>query len=668
MGNHARRQILTLSGIIAWILFVLAGYYYFHKPITVAMITAPAQGLLDLLLAIWFAGLSGGLGRRLLRAEAISALERAVLQFALGSGIISLVWFTASLLGLLRLPLGLPLMLAGTALVYRDALAWLGEFRVLGASWRDTPAVERLLALIVAVLLFFQLLIAAAPPVKWDALAYHLQLPRQYLAAGRFIFTPDNPYWGHPQLVEMLFTLGMSLHRAETAALLSWSAGLLSLIGIFGFTSTQSARLGSGKASTSAGWIAVAAVVAGATFRSLLGWSYSEPFSILYGLSALVAFYQWLDTHRRGWFLWASVFCGLAIGTKWTAGVLPAGIYLATLFFFKRSRLTFKDLLFKLWLPGGAIILGITAPWLIKNLAVTGNPFYPYFIGTPWFDLARLASANPPREIIDWWLHLLLPVSATWAGLDSAPGFSADLGPLLLLLSAFGLWAYRRVPGVQASVIVLLPAALAMGLASLRFSHLMQTRLYYALLPVGAFLAGLGWMWCQPLNLLGVRMRRILAAVLLLVLGLALWQDGQWIGTATPGRVLQGTQTRQSYLENTLGFYSLAMQKIASLPADSRILMLWEPRGFYAPLNAQADLWIDRWRTDRRELKSAPAILERWKSQGYTHLLVYRPGVQLIQPPAGEPPGEDWLVLQETLRQLSTPTSIGSVYDLYDLK
>ncbi len=503
MGNNARRQILILSGIIAWILFVLAGYYYFHKPITVEMIAAPAPGLLDLLLVFWFAGLSGGLGRRLLHAGAVSALERAVLQFALGSGIISLVWFAASLLGLLRLPLGLLLMLAGTTFVYRDALAWLCEFRALGASWRESTAVEKALALMVAGLLFFQLLIALAPPVKWDALAYHLQLPRQYLAAGRLFFTPENPYWGHPQLVEMLFTLGMSIHRAETAAVLSWSAGFFSLIGIFGLTSARSARLRPGKAGTSAGWIAVAAVVAGTTFRFLLGWSYGEPFSILYGLSALIAFFQWLDTQRRSWFLWASAFCGLAIGTKWTAGVLPAGIFLATLFFYRQSRLTFRDLLLKLWLPGGAIILGITAPWLMKNLVVTGNPLYPYFIGTPWFDSARLASANPPQEAIDWWLHLLLPISATWAGIDSTPGFSADLGPLLLLLSTIGVWAYRRIPGVQASVIVLFPAALAMGLASLRLGHLMQTRLYYALLPVGAFLAGLGWIWCQPLNILG---------------------------------------------------------------------------------------------------------------------------------------------------------------------
>ncbi len=667
MRKNIRRDSLILSGIVLWILFVLGGYYYYHKPITIEMINAPAGGLLDLVLAFWFAGLSGGLGRRFLRAETVSPLERAILQFALGSGIIGLAWFGVSLLGLLRFPVGLPLMLAGTVIVFRDSLAWSGEFRALGKGWQETHTVEKLLVLIAAGLLFFQLQVALAPPIKWDALAYHLQLPRQYLAAGRFVFTPENPYWGHPQLVEMLYTLAMSIHRAETAAVLGWSAGLLSLVGVFGFASAQATRLERGNPGASAGWVAVAAVVAGTTFRYLLGWSYTEPFAILYGLSALIAVFQGLNTHRRGWFLWACLFCGLAIGTKWTAGVLAAGIYLVMLVFFRHSGITLKELFLKQWLPGGAIVFSITLPWLAKNLIATGNPIFPYFIGTPWFDAARLTSANPLGEAIQWWLHLLLPVSATWTGIDSAPGFSADLGPLLLLLSAIGLWAYRRDPGVQAAALVTVPAALAMGLASLRFGHLMQTRLYYALLPAAALLAGLGWVWCQQV-ILGVRLRRVMAAVLLLVLGLAFWQDSQWIGTITPGRVVLGTQTRQSYLENTLGYHILAMQTIAGLPGDSRILMLWEPRGFYAPLNAQADLWIDRWRTDRRELATAPAILDRWKAQGYTHLLVYQAGVELIRPLAGESPGEDWIVLQETLQRLPPPTAIGDAYYLYDLK
>lgn len=136
---------------------------------------------------------------------------------------------------------------------------------------------------------------------------------------------------------------------------------------------------------------------------------------------------------------------------------------------------------------------------------------------------------------------------------------------------------------------------------------------------------------------------------------------------ANPASVFWGTQTRQAYLENTIGFSILAMQKLEALPASSRILMLWEPRGFYAPLNTQADLWIDRWRTDRRELGSARAILQRWKEQGFTHLLIYQPGMDLVRPPEGQSPSPDWTVLQETLSALPTPVSTGDIYLLYKL-
>jgi len=47
---------------------------------------------------------------------------------------------------------------------------------------------------------------------------------------------------------------------------------------------------------------------------------------------------------------------------------------------------------------------------------------------------------------------------------------------------------------------------------------------------------------------------------------------------------------------------------------------------------------------------------------------VYQTGVELIRPSAGEAPGDDWLTLQETLRMLPEPVSIGGVYFLYQLK
>src|SRR5512133_1856127 len=102
---------------------LLGGYYYYHKPINLEMIAPPLNAFLDLLFVLLFAGLAGGLGRRLMRAQLmrpqqlrpqlmrpqllrpfpLPPLEGAAVQFALGAGILSLVWLVLGLLGLYHL-------------------------------------------------------------------------------------------------------------------------------------------------------------------------------------------------------------------------------------------------------------------------------------------------------------------------------------------------------------------------------------------------------------------------------------------------------------------------------------------------------------------------------------------------------------------------------------
>jgi hypothetical protein len=319
-------------------------------------------------------------------------------------------------------------------------------------------------------------------------------------------------------------------------------------------------------------------------------------------------------------------------------------------------------------LTAAGIVFLAVSPWLARNLMVTGSPLYPYFFGTQWFDAARLASANPPNENIQWWLHLLLPFSSTWAGIDSAPGFSADLGPLLLLFALPGLLVYWRHAQTKFMAVLLGVTALGLGVASLRQEHLMQTRLYFAALPALAIPCGWGWHWLQRQVLEGVRMRRIFGAAAALVIVLALWQDSFALARMSPLAVTFGAQTRQQYLENNLGVTAAAMQELEKLPPDARTLFLWEPRGLYAPLNTQADLWIDRWRTDRRELNSAEQILQRWKSLGFTHLLVYQQGVELYRPQPGQSASADWTVLEDLVDLLPPPQSVtGKTYSLYPL-
>lgn len=662
MPKSKRWEITLLFGLVLWVFIVLGGYYYYHKPINAVMLAAPALGLLDIFIIILFAGLAGGIGRRLLQAGEIPVLERSALQFALGLGMIGFAWLAAGLLSLYRYPLAVLVLLAGVILLRRDVLGWFSGYGAMKYAWQHAARLEKLLAAATAILLLYQLFVALAPPVKWDALTYHLQLPRLYINEGRFFFTPDNPYWGHPQLVEMLYTFAMSTHRAETAALLGWSAGVIFLAGLYGFTNTQLSRLRGAPVSGTAGWIAVTGVVAGATFRYLLGWSYADLFSALFGLAALAAFFECIAWRSAGWFLWAAVFCGLALGTKWTAGVLVLGIFGAALLYRRQAGISFKTVL-----AGGGIVLLMVLPWLGKNLLFTGSPLYPYFFGTAYYDATRTAAFNQAPAAVDGWMHILAPFTITWAGLDTMAGFSTDIGPLLLLFAVPGLVVYRGDLRTRTAAILLAICLAAIAIGGLRYEYLLQTRLYYAALPAFAAACGWGWDWLQSQVLQQVRLRRIFSAVILLVIALVFWQESYDTARLAPAGVFLGTQSRQQYLENTIGYTIIAMQKLETLPQDARILMLWEPRGLYAPLNARPDLWIDRWQTDRRAYGSAEAVLQHWKNEGYTHLLVLQKGLELIQPSEGQAPSENWLAFQDLPGLLPPPDPVGDLYLLYTL-
>jgi hypothetical protein len=671
MGKNLRKELVLLLLVVFWLLAVLGGYYLYHKPVQSAALIAVGEALLDLGFLILFAGLAGAIGQRLLHADEKASFDRAVLQFALGAGVLSFLWFALGWLGLVSFPVSVGVLLLGWLLLWRNALGWFRQFRRAKAIWKQCDWFGKTLAGITGLLLLYQLCLALAPAYQWDALTYHLQIPRQYLAAGRIFFIPENPYWGHPQLVEMLYTFAMAFHRTQTAAVLGWGVGVLFLLGLFDLTQSQqtgspeeSAASGSvARRTITAGWVTITAVMAGFTFRSLLSWSYTDLFSALFGLAAISTFFAWLDQRQPRWFLWTGLFCGLALGTKWTAGLLPVGLFLAALLYRKSRALSFGQ-----WLLAGWILILTVSPWLLKNWIFTGSPLFPYFWPTPWVDAARLAAANRPLETAALWQNLLAPLASTWTGIEGAVGFSADLGPLLLLFCVPGLWRQRRTPQALSLIILLVLAWIALAFGSLKFEYLMQTRIYYALLPAFAIPVGWGWDWLSDQVLYQVRLKRIFTNMILLVMAFVLWQDSILFEQLSPQKYILGIQSATDYRENIFGPAEQAMQKLNALPKENRILMLWEPRGLYAPLNAQADLWVDRWHTDRVTDHTAAAILKHWKQEGYSHVLIYRLGIdQFIRPVSEEAPSEDWTVFQDLLTMLPKPIEIGDQYWLFSL-
>ena len=658
-----RKQILILLISLIWILFIFGGYYYFHKPINLQTISTPLTAALNLILGLFVVCFAGGIGRKIFSAQSLPPLERAALQSALGAGVLGLFWLVLGAVGLFFVWLAWLVLLVGSFLLRKEIRGWLSDISSIVKSWQAANQLEKFLAIIVSILFLQQLLLALAPPLKWDALTYHLQLPRLYITAGNIHYIPENPYWGFPQIAEMLFTFAnLLLNTSVTGAVTCWGFGIVFFIGVLGFTNTHLARIKQIEVGTNAGWMAVAVLMAGVTIRNQLGWSYTDLFAALFGLAVLITLFEWLDTDKLSWFRWACLFAGLAISVKWTAGVMLLGVILGLLL----SRKSVRERL-KMSFQGGLIALVPVVPWLIKNAVVTGNPLFPYFFSSPNFSVERISIANRFLQTFPWWQRIFLPFSITFTGVDSAAGFSTDPGPLLLLLGLPGLVIFWRERKTRWLAIILLPAFLAIGLFSLRFGDLFQPRLYFVVLAAVAILAGWGWFSLQSQTISGVRLRRLFGTMVALVMLFALFQDSQTLAQNSSLQVLLGGSSTQSYLEKGLGTYYFAMQRIEQLPATSKTLMLWEPRGLYAPLNAQPDLWIDRWITDRREQQTPDRILAQWKSQGFTHILVYLKGEELIHSLSDSSPSQDWTVYQQVISKLSFMEEIAGWYRLYSI-
>src|ERR1035437_7274956 len=113
------------------------------------------------------------------------------------------------------------------------------------------------------------------------------------------------------------------------------------------------------------------AAVLVATHTAVLAMSsttYVEPLVMLWITGALLAFEASEEGRERGLLLLSALFMGLALGTKYYAGLLAVLLVLRLAW---RVRLK-SAVLF------AAVAGAVFAPWLVKNWIFVGNPVFPF--------------------------------------------------------------------------------------------------------------------------------------------------------------------------------------------------------------------------------------------------------------------------------------------------
>jgi hypothetical protein len=681
---NTRKQLL-LTCFVLWIAIVIAAYFVVHKPWPVMQSLAPVGAVLDLFLSLGVVLVCGAFGRWLIGPLGmLSDLENAAVHLAIGLGTVSIGILFLGLLGALRTWLAWVSLVVGLVLLRRHVLGWARNFLVLRNEYSRAGKLARFAAWTSTFLIFTSLLYALAPPLKWDSLVYHLELPRQYLSSGRIEFINDNTFIGYPQLAEMLFTWGMALRSASTATAMGWFVGVIGLLGMGGFAGRIFG--------TRATFLTPAILLSGVSISWGLSWAYVDLWVLLFGLCMLISLDSFARSRKSKWVFLAGLFAGFSLSSKYTAGTLMLLGALLLMYEWVHSRYVQRGKTANLvnvgnrqtppdresyrfiWIVVFVLIaVAVFSPWLIKNLMLTQSPTYPFIFTGREMDELRLSFYTGERtdqQLID---DLLIPWDATVFGIEGKFGHNASIGPLLLALIpsiaiGFSNFTKTQKDTIRRFLVTALGAWIIWAIVSHISGPLSRSRHFFGIFPAFAILAVAGFEGLAKIKLPQIRVSRVAGSLVVLSFLLVVLSEIFTFFSINPAATILGSKSTSEYLSQELGWFSPVMDSINELPEGSRVQFFWEARGFYCQIECSADVIIDRWWHLRRLTNTGVEIAQILESQGITHVLIYEVGADYVRDSSKQFELEDWSALDEFRNeQLTLINDFEGIYTLYRL-
>ncbi|OGR92485.1 MAG: hypothetical protein A2V88_01110 [Elusimicrobia bacterium RBG_16_66_12] len=570
------------------------------------MLAALRPGVFPLLLLVLSALAAAGSGRRLvgLLTDDLDEEEKTVAGATLGLGCLSLGVFALGAVGLFKpwacsALLGVFWILAWPELrPMLDSIA-AGARRAAERPW---------LCMLIGLPLLFALWACLVPPHQYDSLVYHLKLPQEYLRVGR-LHAPEGLVYSHfPQNGEMLFTLSLLLGSDILAQMFVWLSTALTV----GWLLTFGRRL------TPAAVWAAALVATHSSVLVMSSTTYVEPLVMLWCTAAILAFEASGAGEKKGPLLLSAIFTGLALGTKYYAG-LTAVLLFARLVHRDRLR---ESLLFTL------VVTAIFSPWMIKNIVLVGNPVFPFL-----HKLFPATSLGWTAEQADGYFQVLsefghahgwlrdlawLPVLLFRNPLRFGGGMDVlgDIGwDLMLWLWPLGLWAAwkGRAPRGLAAFSVLYFAGW--------FSTGVVLRFLTAVAPALALLGVAGGLdfyerGSAPFRGLAAAAAGVMtAAHLFLVLFVH--------GVFGSGSFLLALEDRETFLSQRLDYYPCAAYLGTAPAGGGKTLVVGEQRGYYlsAPHRTSTVHAPNPYFQRADEAASPAALVGALRADGYARLV-----------------------------------------------
>jgi 4-amino-4-deoxy-L-arabinose transferase-like glycosyltransferase len=659
------RKLILAGIVLGWASATIVAYYVFHKPLYIEQALAIGKLAWAIFVAtlVFFSG--AGIGRLLVgrkfRDWDSFSFETLAFEIGFGLGILALVWLGIGLIGVFQ-PIAAWAMLIFCIFVSgRQALEWGRNFLNSMQKLAPRSRIEFLLALFVIIMVAISFLDALSPPTEWDALLYHLAGPKADIAAGKLQISPWLPETGYPQVVEMLYTWAMLLGSPNATGIIHWSFGLFTLLLVW--------EWGKDLEDSQSGWLGCAILISATTFISLMGRAYIDAATIFFASVGFAALRRWINSGSNTYLVLSGISAGLAFGTKYTGVVV--GVGLACLIIINHPRQTIRNLLI-FGLP--AVVISI--PWLLKNFILAGNPTYPFFFGGIGWDNIRGNWYSQPGSGLLYtepWKLLASPFIMTIVGEEGRAVWHATFGPLFtILVPAIAIrWKHHTNKTWLRNALLFFATLFLVWLYGAAVSKLMiQPRFLFPGLPPIAVLCAISFNSLRSLKVNSFSVHRILGGLIALVLMLTVIQTGMDILRHQNLGVLAGVLSEEDYLYHRLGWYYAAINKVSDLPEGSQVIFLFEPRSYHCPpQRCFPDGILDIWYHARRQGGIAASLAQKWREEGFTHVLLYNLGAQILREANKDIfMEEDWVELERlTTDQLSLIENFGDSYMLFEL-
>mgnify|MGYP001766888730 CR=1 FL=1 len=541
-------------------------------------------------------------------------------SFSVGLGIagLSTLVMGLAMLGWLY-PLVLAIVSAGLGLAGLLRL-WRG---VRSGEWARMLSWGGIHLLPVAALALLAAPFLLLPPIGWDALVYHLEVPRQYLLHQGALELARNPFSYAPQGIDLLYAGCLALLPPFAAQFVHFGFLLLSLFAVIETVHAVGSlpavpRLVSVM-------LQLGAALMPTFFLSAIG-PYVDVGLTFFGTLVVAGIFVFLKSRRTEDLYPVLVAAGFLPAIKLTGVVFMVMVLTALGIAAWRARIAWPPLR-----PLVVILLlaclVFAAPYYVRNAVWTGNPVFPFLNGllghanpswTPdqdqvlWYFLDRYGSGLGSP----WLYPLNLAVMPFVWRLEVDQWFDGALGPFLLVWALLWWRAGRRLPPEDrflAWFCLCYGVVWAIWLRQARFLLPVAPTMLLFNLRAAALLAGSFWRRTVWIGAAGV------------ILAFNLGVLGPELARLPVAKYLSGRLDVHRFLVQQVPAYDAQRFINRNTPPEARVwLMCTLNKNFYLEREYLADYILEdvtfhRWLL---ETDDPGEVRRRFRELGVTHLLL----------------------------------------------